>query len=220
MSDRDNIHTVWLVEDAELLRSTLQAVIDAESDFECPVAVRSCEDFLAALDTESPPHLAIVDIGLPGLSGLEAIRRLRSLSPASRALVLSVHGSEEKVFEALCAGASGYLLKPSNPDQVVDALRQVLRGAAPINGFIARRVLEIFAKMAPAKKPSVDAYRITTREGQILEQLVDGLTLPQIARRFDLSIHTVDSHVRNVYAKLHVRTRSGAVSKAIRERLV
>ena len=210
---------VWLVEDNQLLRNTLASVIDEQSDMECQVAVPSVEEMLLHLDEGLVPDIVLMDIGLPGMSGIDGIRRLRSLAPASRAVVLTVHEENQSVFDAVCAGASGYLLKPSTPEGVVEAIRQVQCGGAPINGYIAQKMLAMFARIAPPSIPEYD-YRLTRREHEILDLLVDGLTMRQIAERLHVSYHTVDNHLRNIYEKLHVHTRSSAVAKAVKEGLV
>jgi DNA-binding NarL/FixJ family response regulator len=213
---------VWLVEDSAMLRGALGELIDRQEDMRCALSVGDCEGFLAALDAGGVPDIVLMDIGLPGRSGIDGISRLHSQSPASKAIVLTIHAEDDKVFAAICAGASGYLLKPSPPERIVGAIREAARGAAPINAYIARKMLAMFARLAP--KPQAgsesEAYGLTARERQILEHLVAGLTLRQIAEELHLSYHTIGNHLRNVYRKLHVRSRSGAVAKALREELV
>lgn len=210
---------VWLVEDHRLLRDSLASVIEEQDGMECPVSVGTVEEMLARLEEGPAPDIVLMDLGLPGMNGIEGIRRLRSAAPVSRAIVLTVHEDNEKVFDAICAGASGYLLKPSTPDGVVQAIRQVEAGGAPINGYIAKKMLSMFTRIAPPAAPGPD-YSLTKREIEILELLVDGLTMSQIAGRLIVSYHTVDNHLRNIYEKLHVHTRSSAVAKALREGLV
>ncbi len=211
--------TVWLVEDNELFRRTVASLIESSGDLVCPVSVGSVEEALGALDAHLVPDIVLMDIGLPGLDGIEGVRRIRSLSPASRILMLTVHEEDDKVFEAICAGASGYLLKPSAAFDIVMALRQVAEGAAPMNGAIAKKVLDRFRRLAPREAPA-EGYGLTGREREILELLVEGLTMKTIATRLAVSYHTIDTHLRNIYDKLHVRSRSGAVAKALKERLV
>jgi len=210
---------VWLVEDNRMLRQSLTSVINRERDMSCPVSVGSVEEMLGSIDEGQAPDIVLMDLGLPGLSGIEGIRRLRSLVPAARAVVLTVHEERQNVFDAICAGASGYLLKPSNPDGVIEAIRQVRAGGAPINAYIAQKMLGMFAKIAPPSDPEHD-YHLTTREREILELLVDGLSMQQIADRLHRSYHTIDNHLRNIYEKLHVHSRASAVAKAVRERLI
>ncbi len=210
---------VWLVEDNKLLRSGLAGAIADEAEMGCPVAVGTVEEMIGYLDAGQVPDIVLMDLGLPGLDGIEGIRRLRSLAPAARAIVLTIHEESQKVFDAICAGASGYLLKPSTPEGIVDAIRQVQQGGAPINSYIAQKVLAMFTKLAPPSAPT-DGYRLTRREGEILQLLVDGLTMRQIGERLYVSYHTVDNHLRNIYEKLHVHSRSSAVAKAIKEGLI
>lgn len=210
---------VWVIEDNARLRRDLAELIDAEPDLSCPLAVDRCEDALAGLDEDPPPNVVLMDLGLPGMGGIEGTSRLLSLSPATRVVVLTIHAEDQQVFDAICAGACGYLLKPSTPDKIVDAVRQAHRGAAPINGYIASKMLAMFARLAPPQA-AVSDYRLTTRERDILQLLVDGLTMQQIADRSSVSYHTVDTHLRNIYKKLHVHTRSKAVAKALQEHLL
>ena len=160
-----------------------------------------------------------MDLGLPGLSGIEGVRHLRVRSPGSKVVILTIHEDDQKVFDAICAGAVGYLLKPSPPERIVEAIREVERGASPINASIARKVLDAFARggMAPSVTPD---YGLTPRETEILELLVEGLTMKAIADRLGVSYHTIDNHLRNIYCKLHVSSRTRAVAKAVQERLV
>jgi DNA-binding NarL/FixJ family response regulator len=210
---------VWLVEDNELYRRSLADLLGVADDLDCALAVGSCEEALAGLDAGEIPDIVFMDIGLPGMNGIEGTRRIRSLSPTSRVVMLTVHEEDDKVFEAICAGASGYLLKSAPADRIVEAVRQVVRGDAPINGQIASKMLRLFAGLAP-REPATAGYGLSPREREILQHLVDGMTMKQIARRLGVSYHTVTTHVRNIYEKLHVHSRSGAVSKAIREGLV
>jgi DNA-binding NarL/FixJ family response regulator len=210
---------IWIVEDSGMLRETLAELVDEQADMRCALAVDCCEDLFAALEAGDVPDIVLMDIGLPGRSGIEGVARVASVSPASQVLILTIHDEDEKVFEALCAGASGYLLKPSPPEQILEAIRSVRAGGAPINPYIARKVLGVFARL-PAAKPREPAYGLTAREREILQLLVGGLTLGQIAARLHLSYHTIDNHVRNIYRKMHVRSRSRAVAKALGEELI
>lgn len=207
---------VWLVEDNDLLRDGLESVLDAAEGLACPVAAGSVEAAEEALDAGHRPDIVLMDIGLPGVDGIEGARRMRRRAPAARVVILTVHEEDENVVAAICAGATGYLLKPTSPERIVAAVREVEAGAAPINGFIAGRVLTLLAGLA---SPGPD-YGLTPREHDTLELLVDGLTMKEVAQKMEVSYHTVDTHVRHVYGKLEVRSRGGAVAKALRERLV
>ena len=206
---------VWLVEDNALYREAIAEVVDSETD-SVATAFGSCEDALAALDGGARPDLVLMDIGLPGMSGVEGARRVRERAPAAPVVMLTVHQDTDTIFAALCAGASGYLLKTATPDAIVAALAEVRAGGAAMDAQTARRVLDLFAtRVAPR-----DAYGLSEREREILLHLVDGRTKRQIAERIHLSPHTIDGHVRKIYAKLHVHSRSEVVAKALRERLV
>ena len=173
----------------------------------------SGEEFLAS---SLRPDCVVLDLHMPGMSGIEGIRRIKHALPDIETLVFSVFDDNEKVFDAICAGASGYLLKTSSMGENPDAIREVLAGGAPINARIARSVLDMFSNLAPESKD----YGLTQRETEVLQQMVGGLTKKEIADQLSLSFHTVDKHVRGIYSKLHVNTMTGAVAKALKEGLL
>ena len=210
---------VWVVEDQRMLRRALASLLGETPDLRCSLAVDSCEDAIAAIEDGMTPDIVLMDIGLPGMSGIEGTRAIRSLAPTTRVIMLTVHEDNDRIFDAICAGASGYLLKPSSTEQIVEAVRQVRAGAAPINATIARKLLTLFTRLA-APRSAAEEYGLTAREREILQLLVEGMTIAQIAERLVVSYHTIDTHIRNIYAKLHVRNRSGAVAKAVQERLI
>lgn len=207
---------VWIVDDNAMLRDAYHAVLAETEGIDQILAFGNCEDALARLDAGEPPDLVLMDIGLPGMSGIEGARRFHAISPTTRVVMLTVHEDRDNVFHALCAGATGYLVKPNSATGVVTAIAELRQGGVPISPQIARKVLEIFQRWAA---PSRD-YGLTGREIEVLEQLVDGHGQKQIAAALDLSPHTVNSHIRNIYAKLHVQSRTGAVAKALREHLI
>lgn len=209
---------VWVVEDNRLLRGSLAALIEQHEGLRCPVAVESCEEMLEELESGDAPDLVLMDIGLPGMSGIEGTSALRSRSPSTRVIMLTVQEENEKIFQAICAGASGYLLKPLPPERILTAIAEVRDGAAPINGYIARKMLELFSRYA---RPVTESeYGLTQREMEILSLVVEGMSTKEIAARLGLSYHTIDTHLRSIYEKLHVRSRSAVVAKAVRERIV
>lgn len=212
----NNVYDVWLVEDSRLFRETLSEIIDATDDLRCSHAFGSCEDAIHALQAGSLPDALLMDIGLPGMNGIDGARKIRVLAPALPVIMLTVHQDNDRIFEAICAGATGYLSKSIPGDEIVRAVRQVFSGGAAMDAQIARRVLEMFTRMTA---PKAD-YGLSGREGEILYLLVDGLTKNEIADQLFLSPHTIDGHMRNIYAKLHVRNRTGAVAKALRENLL
>jgi DNA-binding NarL/FixJ family response regulator len=208
---------VWIVEDSDLYRDVLGELIQRSPRMRCARVFPDGESALAMLESgKDLPRLILMDLGLPGLSGIECTRAIRKHAPAIPIVMLTVHQSNDRIFEAVCAGASGYLLKSATHEEILHALENVLDGGAAMDAHIARRVLEMFSGMA---RPQAD-YGLSERERQILQGLVDGRTKSQIARQLFLSPHTIDGHVRNIYTKLHVNNRSGAVAKALRERLL
>lgn len=207
---------VWVVEDNPFFRETVVELVERRPGMRCTLAAGSCEEAVAALRRGHVPQVVLMDLGLPGMSGVDGIGRIRAMSPASQIVVLTVHEDDDNVFEALCAGACGYLLKPASGDRIVEAVETALRGGAPMNAFIARKVLRMFTQHA---RPRSD-YGLSDREREILQLLVEEKTQKQIAQALSLSPHTVDTHLRNIYGKLHVHSRSGAVAKALQERLL
>jgi DNA-binding NarL/FixJ family response regulator len=150
------------------------------------------------------------------MSGLQALPLLREKLPDTKILILTVFDDDDKIFRAICAGAAGYLLKTASPEEITAAIREVIGGGAPMNGRIARRVLEMFSQFG---RPTKD-YDLSEREIEILNHLTTGQLKKEIAQALGLSIHTIDSHLRKIYIKLEVNTRSEAVAKALKEKLV
>jgi DNA-binding NarL/FixJ family response regulator len=208
---------VWVIEDHADSRRVLARVLNRDSTMQCPCTFASCEDALAALQAKPHPDVILLDIGLPGMSGIEGIRHIKALSPTTHVIVLTVFDDQEKVFNAICAGASGYLLKTADGDAVTGAIQEVLQGGAPINPRVARLVLNMFAARSA---PPLQSYGLSGREREVLELMVQGFVKKEIADRLQLSYHTVDHHLRSIYTKLQVHTRGGAVAKAVSQHLV
>jgi DNA-binding NarL/FixJ family response regulator len=203
--------SVWLVEDNATYRNAIARALGRAPGLRCAGAFGSCEDALARLRDDHPPEVILLDIGLPGLSGLEGIQQFKALSPATHVIILTVFEDTDKIVRAICAGASGYLLKTSPAEQIAQAIHEVLGGGAPMTPQIARSVLSLFARLAvPPPEQG-----LSQREKETLEFLVQGLATKEIADRLGLSIHTVDTHLRNIYRKLHVNSRAGAVGKML-----
>jgi DNA-binding NarL/FixJ family response regulator len=212
----DEEMTIWLVEDNERFRTNTQELINESAGLTCVLAVQSCEEAVAHLDTDAAPDVILMDIGLPGLDGIEGIKKVRTIAPSIQVIMLTVFDDNEKIFQAISAGASGYLLKSAPPDRIIESLKEILTGGAPINAQIARKMLDMFAHIT---SPTGE-YEITRAEKDILRLLVEGEPKKQIAHQLGVSFHTVDSHLRNIYTKLQVNSRSGAVAKVLRERLL
>jgi DNA-binding NarL/FixJ family response regulator len=217
MSDTKHVPAkIWLIEDYGPFRRTVSKLIDQMDGLKCAGEFASCKDAIAALERGQRPDLILLDVGLPGMSGLDALPQLKQLAPGARIVVLTAFEDDDKVFQAICAGASGYLLKSAPLEQVATGVREALAGGSPINARIANRVLDMFARMAPT--PTL--RRLTPKETEILQKLAEGLTTKEIATAVDMNYHTVDAHLRDIYAKLEVNTRSGAVAKALKEKLI
>lgn len=212
---QDVKHTVWVVEDNEEFGRQLSGLLNLSEMFLCEHVFTACEPAIELLRADALPDLILMDIGLPGMSGIEGVREIKAIAPSVEIIILTVFEDNENVVEAIGAGASGYLHKSSSLETIVESLKSVLTGGAPINPQIARRVLEMFARST-----THGDYHLSTREKEILRLLVDGLTKKEIANKLFLSFHTIDNHVRNIYGKLRVQTRGGAVAKALKERLL
>ncbi len=207
---------VWIVEDNEQFRKQLRRILNSSDVFVCDNDFRTCEPMLELIRESSPPDLVLMDIGLPGMNGIDGIRHIKAVAPTTEVVVLTVFDDSENVVHAIAAGAVGYLHKSSSMEAIVDSLRSILVGGAPINPHIARKVLELFAATSIPK----EEYGLTRREKEILSLLVEDIPLKQIADRLSVSIHTVNMHLRNTYGKLQVQSRSGAVAKALKEHLL
>ena len=208
--------SVWLIEDDARYRKNLCAAVDACESLKCAASFRSCEDALEALSSEPSPDIILLDIGLPGLSGLEGIPRFCELVPDAKIIIVTVFDDDDRIFNAICAGATGYLMKSASLDEIARAINEVRDGGAAINPRIAKRVLGFFNELNIEPKD----YRLTHREKEILQLLVEGLIKKEIAVRLNLSFHTVDMYLRKIYQKLQVHNATGAVAKALKERLV
>jgi DNA-binding NarL/FixJ family response regulator len=184
----------------------------------CLQRFTACEDAFATLASETPPHVLLLDVGLPGINGIDALARLRQLAPKTAIVILTVFEDDDKIFRAICAGASGYLLKTANTEDIAAAIRSAAAGGSPINPTIARRVLDMLGK-ASTNAPQKD-YGLTAREKDILQLLVQGHSTKAAAAQLQISYHTADGYIREIYEKLQVNTRSGVVAKALKEGLV
>jgi DNA-binding NarL/FixJ family response regulator len=210
------LRTVWVVEDDDRFGHQLSRLINLSNAFVCERVFPACEPALAALEEDVPPDVLLMDIGLPGISGIEGVRRVRKIAPAVQVVILTVYEDTENIVQAISAGAAGYLHKGSSLEAVVESLKSILAGGAPINPHVARKLLDLFAQ---ASAPATD-YGLTTREKEVLGLLVEGLSKKQISEKLFVSYNTIDKHVRNIYGKLQVQSRTHAVSKVLKERLL
>ena len=207
---------VWLVEDHKTYGERLMRALNRLPDIACAQRFTACEDALAALPRHEAPRVLLLDVGLPGMSGIEGIALIRQRAPRTAIVILTVFEDDDKIFRAICAGASGYLLKTASVEEIAGALRTAAAGGSPINPTIAGRVLKMLSK---ANEPHRD-YGLTPREQEILELLVQGNTIKEASARLGIGFYTADEYIRAVYEKLQVRSRGSAVAKALNERLV
>ncbi len=207
--------SVWLIEDNHTFRNTVARVLNTNEGMECSQHFSNAEDALDALTGGAVPEVILLDVELPGQSGITAVGAIKSVLPSPRVVMLTAFDDHDKIFRALCAGASGYLLKTAPVERIVEGIQEAVRGGAPFTPQVAQKVLRMFSKL---EQPKSD-YGLTDREERILELMANGLIKKEIADQLDLSYHTVDTHLRNIYTKLHVHSRTGAVAKAIKERL-
>ena len=205
-----------VIDDRRDLREGLRILINGTPGYQCVGSFRSMEEALDQIGRDLP-HVALVDIGLPGMSGIEGIRLLRERYPGLALLVLSVYDDDERVFEALCAGACGYLLKHTTPVRLLESLKEAINGGAPMSPEVARRVLAIFREIRP---PEHADYQLTAHEKRLLKLLVEGHNFKAIAPQLGVTVHTVAFHMQRIYEKLQVHSKSEAVAKAMRERLI
>jgi DNA-binding NarL/FixJ family response regulator len=210
----DMIH-IWVIEDHPDFRNTVVRVLSLELDFKA-TAFTSCEEALVRAGAGESAHVILMDIGLPGMSGLDGITEFKTISPATQIIMLTAFDDPPKVRKALRAGATGYLLKTAEAQQITASIRDVLSGGAPLDSHIARQVLEMMNAQASAGA----SYGLAPRELEVLEGLVAGKTVKEIAADLSVSYHTVDTYLRRLYQKLDVQSRSLAVSKALQQRLV
>ena len=208
--------SIWIIEDHSAFRRTLVRVLNAEDGLQCTRDFDSCEKALSTMVHDHAPDLILLDVGLPGMSGLDGIRLIKERSPKTLVVILTVFEDDDKVFSAICAGAAGYLLKTSSVTEIAQAVRDALAGGSPMTSRIARRVLDMFSKLAPKQSD----YGLSDREKEILQLMTTGLIKKEIADRLTLSVHTVDTYLRRIYEKLEVNTRTGAVAKALKEGLI
>jgi DNA-binding NarL/FixJ family response regulator len=207
---------VWIVLDDAPLRGTVRDILEQRPGMRCTLAAESCEEALAALRRGCMPQVVLMDLAPPGTSGADGIARIAAISPASQIVVLTNHDDDGRIFQALCAGACGYLLEPAPGEQIIGAVETAARGGAPMSPPIARKVLQMLTQAARAGS----AHGLTGREREVLQFLVEARSQKQIAHALGLSPHTVGTHLRKIYAKLQVHSRSGAVARALRERLL
>jgi DNA-binding NarL/FixJ family response regulator len=211
-ASKESITDVAIVEDNAALGAGLRKIVESASDFRCVGVWTSAEDALKKIDAFRP-QVVLMDINLPGMSGIEATSRIKRYLPEMQVIMVTVYRDHDQIFAALKAGASGYLLKRSTPEEVRQAIRDVRSGGAPMSAEIARRVVEAFHQPLKSPEHGGEEVKLSKRETEILELLTKGLANKEIADRLDISVETVRVHLRRVYEKLHVHSRTEAAMK-------
>ena len=207
---------VAIVEDERDIRECLTFLIDGTDGYACTGSYRTMEEALDRIGHQLP-SVVLSDIGLPGMDGIEGIRILKERHPDLLILMLTVYDDDERIFDAMCAGASGYLLKKTPPAKLLESLSEAVAGGAPMSPEVARRVITLFREIRP---PDRADYQLTPHETRLLKLFVEGHIYKTAAVELGVSVNTVNFHVRNIYEKLQVHTRSEAVAKALVNRLV
>ncbi len=208
---------VVVVEDNDTIREGLKILIDGTAGYSCTAVFSKCEMMLPQLE-KLGPDIMLMDIGLPGMNGIEGIKKAKLILPDLAILVLTVYEENDLIFDALCAGACGYLVKKTPPSKLLEAILEAHQGGAPMSSHIARKVINLFQQIKQRQSASGDI--LTPREKEILGSLVEGNSFKVIADSLFISIETVRFHFRNIYRKLHVHSQSEAVAKALKEKLI
>jgi DNA-binding NarL/FixJ family response regulator len=212
------IISVIVVEDQREIRECLVLLLNGTDGFRCAGAFRTMEAALGSLATSADlPSVALLDIGLPGMSGIEGVRLVRERHPAIVPVMLTIYEDDDRIFDALCAGACGYLLKKTPPALLLDSVRDVVRGGAPMSPEVARRVVTLFRELRPPERAD---YHLTPHESRLLALLVEGHNYKTAAKELGVTTHTISFHLRSIYGKLQVHSKTAAVTKALRHRLV
>jgi len=208
---------VTIFEDNKHLRESLYYLINGTDGFTCCGAFADSNDLLFQLK-RSLPDVVLMDIEMPGMNGINAVKLIKQNFPSVQVLMQTIFHDDDNIFNAICAGASGYILKTTSPAGYIESIKDVYNGGSPMTGSIARRVLELFQKnVTPVANTD---YQLTPKEKEILQQLVKGKSFKMIADAIGSTYETVRTHIKNIYAKLHVNSNTEAVSKAIQEKIV
>lgn len=202
---------VGIIEDNAALRNSLTKLINSHDNMACVMSVNSLMHIVSDL-VNAMPNVLLMDIGLPNISGIEGVKMVKMSFPEIQILMFTVFEDEDKIFDAIRFGASGYLLKKTPPDEIVSAIVELSEGGAPMTASIARKVIQSFQQPVVAQED----YSLTAREKEILYALVEGLSYKKIADKYFLSISTIRTHICNIYEKLHVNSKSQAVAKVLK----
>lgn len=212
----EKVSKIVIVEDHREFRESLAFMVNATAGYHCAGAFRTMEEALEKIPALAP-DVVLSDIGLPGMSGIDGVRILKERYPQLLILMLTVYDDDDRIFDALCAGASGYLLKKTPPARLLDSLKEAVGGGAPMSPEVARRVIALFRDIRPPER--VD-YDLTPHETRLLKLLVEGHNYKTAAAALKVTTATISFHLQRIYEKLQVHSKSEAVAKALRNRLV
>lgn len=207
-----DVISIGIVEDDNDIRNVIQKYLDSLPGFMCDIAVDSVEAVLPKLQEEILPDVVLMDIGLPGMSGIDGIRLIKERYPEIDIVMLTIYHDSQKIFNSLCAGASGYLLKNTPLPEIKSGIEGLRAGGSPMSPQIARKVIQYFGPTQKARKTSP----LTPKEKEIVVGLVDGLSYKMIAARMNISVETVRFHIKNIYQKLHVHSKAEVITKSLR----
>ncbi len=202
---------IAIVEDNNTLRQSLEQLISRTSDMHCVASLSNLMNVVSDI-VKTKTNIVLMDIGLPNISGIEGVRTVKMHFPQIQILMFTVFEDDEKIFDAIRAGASGYILKKTSPEEILEAIRELYQGGAPMSPSIAKKVINSFQDASPK---TINEFELTNRESEILYSLVDGLSYKKIAEKYVVSISTIRSHICNIYHKLHVHSKSQAVAKIL-----
>ncbi len=209
--------SIVIIEDNLYLRSAWQAVLEEVDDFLVLDSYDSCEAALAEKSI-SQADVLLLDIGLPGMSGIAGMGELLERNPRLLIIMITIHDDNQHIFDAVCAGAVGYLLKSTSPEELIQAVRQAVSGGSPMTPNIARKVIVSF--QSPREIRHSESVQLSQQQQEVLSRLAEGKSYAKIADELSLSVHGVRYHLRNIYEKLHVKSRSEAVAKGLKQRLI
>jgi len=208
---------VTVFEDNSSLRKGLYQLINGSDGFECVGAYEDCLNLLKDIE-DTKPNVVLMDIQMPGINGIEAVKMLREKYPGLKILMQTIFEDSEKIFQSILAGASGYILKNTSPARILDFIKETYEGGAPMSPSVATKVLKIIASQSPS--PYVNTFNLSDREKEILSCLVNGMSYKLIADACFISIDTVRGHIRNIYERLHVHSKGEAVATAIKKNII
>ena len=209
---------VAIFEDNPIMMDAYRSILNGSPGFCCTGSFTNCSNWKYDIE-KSNPHVVLMDIEMPGINGIKATAYIKKDFPQIKILIQTVFEDDDKIFEALCAGANGYILKNTSPLKMLEAITDVQNGGVAFNPNVASKVVSLFQQFI-APITVITDYHLTQREKEILKLLSQGLPMPRIAEKIFLSYHTVRDHVKNIYQKLHVASATEAVSKALKEKLV